>query len=101
MGSLEAALFAIVYRYAIRGDENPMLNQGVVGAFVFVRTLSRVQVPRYCSAAPLSCGAPLEYFDWSMLSQLVFSGIESAALFGGAAFAMDYCFKKGFISKFE
>jgi len=55
MGSLEAALFAIVYRYAIRGDENPMLNQGVVGAFVFVRTLSRVQVPRYCSAAPLSC----------------------------------------------
>jgi len=36
-----------------------------------------------------------------MLSQLVFSGIESAALFGGAAFAMDYCFKKGFISKFE
>lgn len=55
MGSLEAALFAIVYRYCIRKDENPMLNQGVTGAFVLTRTLSRIRVPSYCTAAPLSC----------------------------------------------
>ena len=56
MGSLEAALFAIVYRYCVRqGDDNPMLNQGVLGAFVLTRTLSKIQVPSYCTAAPLDC----------------------------------------------
>lgn len=55
MGSLESALFAIVYRYCIRKDDNPMLNQGVLGAFVLVRTLSRIRVPPYCTAAPLDC----------------------------------------------
>ncbi len=56
MGSLQAALFAIVYRYCVREeDDNDMLNMGVVGAFVVVRTLSRVHVPSYCTAAPLDC----------------------------------------------
>jgi hypothetical protein len=56
MGSVMAALFAIVYRYCIReGDNNPQLNQGVLGAFVLTRTLSQIQVPSYCSAIPLDC----------------------------------------------
>ena len=55
MGSLEAALFALVYRYAVREDTNPMLQQGAVGAFVLVRTLSRVKVSSGCDAIPLSC----------------------------------------------
>ena len=56
MSSLEAALFAIVYRYAARAnDNNPMLNRGVVGAFVVVRTLSNIQVTPTCSAVPLQC----------------------------------------------
>ena len=57
MGSLEAALFAIVYRYCLRRDdeENPQLNQGIVTAFVLTRTLSQIQVPTYCSAVPLTC----------------------------------------------
>lgn len=55
MGSLEAALFAIVYRYCIREDENIMLNQGVIGAFCVTRTLSRIRVSSYCTAAPLDC----------------------------------------------
>jgi hypothetical protein len=55
MGSLEGALFAIVYRYCIRKDDNPMLNQGVIGAFILVRTLSKIQIPTYCSAIPLDC----------------------------------------------
>ena len=56
MSSLEAALFAIVYRYAVRAnDNNPMLNQGVVGAFVVVRTLANIQVTSSCLSVPLRC----------------------------------------------
>ena len=57
MGSIETALFAIVYRYCVReGEEsNEMLGMGVIGAFVLVRSLSRVRVGSYCSAAPLDC----------------------------------------------
>ena len=56
MSSLEAALFAIVYRYAVRAnDNNPMLNQGVVGAFVVVRTLANIQVTDTCQSVPLRC----------------------------------------------
>jgi len=56
MSSLQAALFAIVYRYAVRqNDDNPMLNQGVVGAFVIVRTLSNIQVTDTCRSIPLRC----------------------------------------------
>ena len=44
-GSLEAALFAIVYRYCLRqgDDDNPQLNQGVIGAFALTRTLSKLK----------------------------------------------------------
>jgi hypothetical protein len=56
MSSLQAALFAIVYRYAVReDDDNDFLNQGVVGAFIFVRTLATIQVSSTCTAAPLTC----------------------------------------------
>ena len=101
MGSLQSALFAIVYRYCVREeDDNDMLNMGVVGAFVVVRTLSRIRVPGYCTAAPLDCGDPLGYFDFDMLQQLAFNGLESVALFGGAALAMEIAYKKGLIGKF-
>jgi hypothetical protein len=55
MAAVQGALFAIVYRYAIRTDDNPMLNQGVVGAFVVVRTLSNIIVSKECAALPLQC----------------------------------------------
>mmetsp|Transcript_17425 Transcript_17425/g.25163 ORF Transcript_17425/g.25163 Transcript_17425/m.25163 type:complete len:104 (+) Transcript_17425:425-736(+) len=101
MGSLEAALFAIVYRYCIREDENEQLNQGVLGAFVLVqKTLSKIQIPLYCTAAPLDCGDPLGYFDWDMILQASWAYGESMALFGGAAKGIDYCFQKGWIGKF-
>mmetsp|Transcript_2727 Transcript_2727/g.4051 ORF Transcript_2727/g.4051 Transcript_2727/m.4051 type:complete len:215 (+) Transcript_2727:41-685(+) len=101
MGSLQGALFAIVYRYCVRKDDNnEQLNQGVIGAFVVTRTLCKIQVPSYCSAVPLECGDPLGYFDWSMISQAALNGLESAALFGGAALAMDECFRRGWITKF-
>lgn len=56
MASLQAAVFAIVYRYAVReGDNNPMLSQGVVGGFLFVRALTGINISPLCSAAPLDC----------------------------------------------
>ena len=55
MASLQAGLFAIVYRYCIRTDNNPMLNQGVVGAFVLTRTLSNIQTTTDCVSVPLRC----------------------------------------------
>ncbi|KAL3787650.1 hypothetical protein HJC23_011798 [Cyclotella cryptica] len=101
MGAIQSALFAIVYRYCVReNDKNDMLNMGVIGAFVVVRTLSRVRVPAYCSAAPLDCGDPLGYFDWDMIQQLLLNGVESAALFGGAAAAMEVAYDRNWISKF-
>jgi hypothetical protein len=54
-GSLQTALFAIVYRYCIRQDTNEQLNQGVIGAFCLTRTLSRIVVMPYCSAVVLNC----------------------------------------------
>ncbi len=102
-GALSGALFAIVYRYCVReGEEkNEMLGMGVIGAFTIVRTLGRVRVGRYCDFAPLQCGEPLGYFDWDMLQQAFFSGLESAALFALTAAAMDYCYEKGYISRFK
>lgn len=55
LAAVQGALFAIVYRYAIRADTNPMLNQGVLGAFVLVRTLPSIRVSSGCSALPLQC----------------------------------------------
>ena len=102
MGSLQGALFAIVYRYCIRekDDDNDMLNMGVVGAFIVVRTLSRIRVPNYCTALPLHCGDPLGYLDYDMISQVIYNGMESIALFGGAAYAMEIAYEKGWITKY-
>ena len=57
--------------------------------FVVTRTLSRVRVPGYCTAALLDCGDPIGYFDWDIIQQLLLSGLESAALFGAAAIALE------------
>ncbi|CAB9528619.1 expressed unknown protein [Seminavis robusta] len=99
-GALEAALFAIVYRYCIREDTNPQLKDGVVGAFVLTRTLTRIELPSYCSAVPVDCGPPLGYLDWNVLGQLLVNGIQSGILFAAAASGMEYCFRKNYISKF-
>lgn len=56
-------LFGVVYRYAVRTDDNPMLKQGVVGAFVITRSWALIEPPSTCSALPLNCGPPLGYFS--------------------------------------
>jgi hypothetical protein len=88
-GAVEAALFAIVYRYCVReGEEsNEMLGQGVWGAFAITRALS--------------AGKGFELFDPEMIQQIAFSGVESFAMFGAAKLAMDFVAKKGFINRME
>ncbi len=53
--AVQSGLFAISYRYCIRTDTNPQLQDGVVGAFAITRTLSRIVLPSSCSAIPLYC----------------------------------------------
>lgn len=98
--AVEGALFAIVYRYCVREDDNAQLAQGVVGAFALVRTLSRIVVPSYCTALPLRCGPPLGYLDWNVLGELAGNGAESAILFGAVAAAMEWATNRKYIAKF-
>eukprot|EP00977_Amphora_coffeiformis_P029453 scaffold40816_cov168-Amphora_coffeaeformis.AAC.2 len=90
-------LFAIVYRYGVRQDSqvNPQLPQGLIGAFVLTRTLSRITLPSYCTAIVLHCGPPLGILDWNVLGQLVINGIESACMYGATAAALEACMERG------
>jgi hypothetical protein len=100
--AVQGALFAIVYRYCIRASDtkNDMLNMGVIGAFVLVRSTSRIEIPTYCTAIPLTCGPPLGYLDYTVLFALLVNGIEGLALFGSVAYCMEYAYNKAWISKF-
>ncbi|GAX21212.1 hypothetical protein FisN_23Lh152 [Fistulifera solaris] len=99
--AVQSGLFAIVYRYCIRTDTNPQLQDGVVGAFAITRTLSRIVLPSSCSAIPLYCGPPLGYLDWGVLGQLAVNGVESMAMFMATSSAISYCMERRIISKFE
>ena len=99
--SLMGALFGLVYRYAVREDNNPQLRQGVVGAFALTRALSAVRVSDTCSPIPLSCGAPLSYLDYGMLWQLGTGLVESGVAFAAAAFFIDYGSEKGYLRRFK
>jgi len=57
--AVQGGLFAVVYRYCVRTDNNPQLGQGVVGAFAFTRTLGGVVMPKYCKPLPLDCKCTL------------------------------------------
>ena len=93
-------LFGIVYRYSIRTDLNPQLKYGVIGAFAIVRALNMVVVPEICTAIPLNCGEPFFLFTPAMLGIGILNLIESLTSFGGAAYATEFCFTKGLLSKF-
>ena len=97
--ALMLLLFGVVYRYAVRADENPMLKQGVVGAFVITRAWARITPPATCGALPLSCGAPLGYLNWDMIGQGAYATVETAAACVAAAAAIEFAFTKGWISK--
>jgi hypothetical protein len=97
--ALQLALFGVVYRYAVRSDDNEQLKQGAAGAFALTRTLSSVQVGAQCTALPLNCGAPIGYLDWDMLLQLGAYFAESGLAFGGAAVALELCWQRGWAAR--
>lgn len=98
--SLMGAAFGLVYRYAVREDANPQLKSGVVGAFAITRTLSSVSVTPTCTFAPLSCGPPLGYLDFSMLWQLASSLSSSVIAFGAGAAAIDAACDRKWLKRF-
>mmetsp|Transcript_10586 Transcript_10586/g.17059 ORF Transcript_10586/g.17059 Transcript_10586/m.17059 type:complete len:239 (+) Transcript_10586:121-837(+) len=98
--ALSLALSALVYRYAVREDPNPMLKQGVVGAFAITRILALLQVSNVCTSLPLSCGAPLGIADWNMIGRGLFIAAESFIAFGAVAVALEILFDRGLIKRF-
>ena len=102
MAAVQGALFAITYRYVSRkGDENPMLQQGAVGAFALTRALSNIQTPSTCTALPLSCGPPLGYFNWSMIYQGGIYAFESFVMFGAVAFGVELAYKFNLVKRYD
>ena len=98
--AIMSALFAIVYRYAVRADGNPQLKQGCVAAFVLTRTLGAVRVPAYCPAVPLQCGEPLGYLNWDMLEQIGTYGVESTVAFGATAVTIEWLCDRRLLGRF-
>lgn len=98
--SVVGAAFALVYRYAVREDENPQLKSGVVGAFSLTRALSSVKVSAACSYAPLECGPPFNYLDYDMTWQLISSLASSGIAFTAAAAAVDAACERGWLKRF-
>ena len=93
--AVQLFLFGVVYRYAVRSDDNPMLKQGATGAFAVTRTLASARVGEQCTALPLSCGPPLGYLDWDLIIQLSALFAESTVAFGAAALLLEVAFDKG------
>jgi hypothetical protein len=96
--ALQLFLFGVVYRYAVRTDENPNLKQGVVGAFAVSRVLNMIRIDdAVCSSLPLNCGAPFGYVSWSMIQQALLVGLPSLLAFGISAYVLDSSFKRGLV----
>ena len=93
------ALFGLVYRYVCRDDGTALLKQGVVGAFVVVRSLAAITPSASCTPVPLVCGPPLIYFDWHMLAQGVTAAVPAAAAFAAAALAIEAAVGAGALSR--
>lgn len=82
---LSGALFALVYRYTIRKDQNPQLNAGVVFAFTLVRGLALVDV-----------GSAIAQNGWPFLSACG----ESLLIFGLTAFVLNFAIQQQWLRTF-
>jgi hypothetical protein len=78
-------LFGVTYRYAIRADENPQLEAGVVLAFGLVQGL-----------APVEFAGGLVNF-----SLLAVFGIESILGFAIARLTLDFAFRRHWVERFK
>ena len=91
-------LYGLIYRYTIRDSTNPQIKLGLITSFVLTRTLSELKLPDYCIAFPLNCGPPFYYVSLDMIISGLWFGSIALFGFGGAAFALDYFIRKGFLS---
>jgi hypothetical protein len=85
IAALSGALFALTYRYAIRQDNNPQLNAGVVLAFTLVRGLAQVD----------AAAAIAQHF-WPFVAACG----ESLLIFGGSAIAINLAFDQQWLTPF-
>ena len=83
---LSGALFALTYRYAIRQDQNPQLNAGVILAFTLVRGLAQVDA-----------GSAIAQKLWPFLSACG----ESLLIFGGSAVVLNLAFQQNWVKPFN
>ena len=98
--ALSLGLYGLTYRYAVRKDTNPQLQQGTTIAFVLTRILPLLHPPSYCSSLPLNCGPPLYYGTISMVTDISYEIVLSLIAFFSANYIIEYCFKKNILSRF-
>ncbi len=85
IAGLSGALFALTYRYAVRTDNNPQLNTGVVFAFSLVRGLAQVDA-----------GSAIAQNFWPFLS----SCGESFLIFGLTALTLTFATQRQWLTPF-
>lgn len=93
------ALFGLVFRYTAREDGTLQLKNGVVGAFVSLRSLAAVTASPACTPIPLVCGPPLIYADWAMLGQFLAAALPAGAGFASAALALELAWATGLLAR--
>ena len=99
---VQGAVFAAVYRYAIREDwDEEKLGKAVFMAFFLVRSLVGIHVPMSCSTPFLFCAEPLPFADWDMVRAFAMSAAESYVLFGAVAGTMDLLLRNSVIRPFK
>ncbi len=81
--AIQGALFANVYRYAVRSDlDNETLTTRLIWSFVIVKSLVRVTVTPDCAAYTwLYCAEPYYVMNDQMAATLAINFLESIALF--------------------
>lgn len=85
IAALSGSLFALTYRYAIRQDQNPQLNAGVVLAFTLVRGLAQVDA-----------GSAIAQNGWPFVAAVG----ESLLLFGSSAIVLHLAFAQKWLKPF-
>mmetsp|Transcript_113626 Transcript_113626/g.328113 ORF Transcript_113626/g.328113 Transcript_113626/m.328113 type:complete len:342 (-) Transcript_113626:77-1102(-) len=101
---IQAALFANVYRFAVRQDvvENEILTSRLVWSLVFIKSLVRVTVTPDCAAFTwLLCAEPYYMVNDSMLSTLLINTLESFTLFAPVANIMQKFLANGSIPTYD
>uniref|UniRef100_UPI000A045664 hypothetical protein n=2 Tax=Picosynechococcus sp. PCC 8807 TaxID=195248 RepID=UPI000A045664 len=84
--ALSGALFALTYRYAVRTDDNPQLNAGVIAAFALVRGVALVDA-----------GSAIAQKGWPFVAACG----ENFVVFGLTALALNFGRQQGWLTPFK